>query len=214
MPYEAGELEAMVYSRVENNTLLYTEAEVLAALTEALRVFGLFTGYDQVTVSAGNTVAGRVFYRTPPGIVIPLAVARAGRQLARCSAQAMALRWADWLRHTSASRGPVAHWIPVGLGWFALHPADAVGGAALTVTGTAEPTPITSAAQTVNVPEEFVDALVEYTGHILTLKEGGAVFADSAVLYQKFLARMKEWGQFRNLRHPRYYVEAKSPKES
>lgn len=201
-----------VYSHVENNTELYTLAEVDRAINEALQVLNLYTGYLQGSVTIGNTQINRFIYDVPSSVLIPEAVYLADRRLFPVSVPAMAMRQREWLRQTTANFGTVRHWIPIGITKFAIHPADATGGRSLKVEGVLEPTPLVNASDIANISDQLADAVQNLAAHVLMLKEGGKIFADASLQYQRFLHDMKSMGRWRTLRQPRYFIEQVSEK--
>lgn len=212
--FTLADLESQVYDQLDNNTDFYVQAEVDRAINEAVRTLNLFTGFLQTTSTiTGGTQAGRVFYDTPGNILFPIGVRFNTRPLKKSSLRSIGSMHRNWMTHTTVNFGPVADWIPVGTRKFALHPSDSVGSVTLQVIGVQEPTALASATDTVSVPDEHVDTLVNLASHILQLKEGGKIFADASQAYQDFLHGMKTMGRWQKLKQPRYWVEVEAQKK-
>jgi hypothetical protein len=209
--YTLADLEQRVYSRLENNSVFYPQAEVDAAVNECLRVLNLHTGFLQNSVVI-TSEAGRVFYDIPYPMLFPIAVTLAGRQLKRSSLPSMALKFRDWTRHASSTFGPVADWMPLGIRKLAIHPADSTGGRELKIYGVIEPTVLVGATDAIILQDEYVDILEEYAAHIIQLKEGGKIFSDASLLFLRFQEKMREYARWRNYVQPRYFVEVESVK--
>ncbi len=210
---ELADLQQRVYGRLGSNTLLYPLPEVTRSINYSIACLNAHTGMLQGTLSGGTTTANCLIYPVPAGILVPFAVRFGGVSLRRCSVDAANLRWQTWMSHTSAGYGSVAQWIPLDVWSYALHPADSVGGIALKVTGILEPTPLVNPTDVVSIAEEFVEAVTDLASHSLQLKEGGSIFSESAVLYQQFLARVKEWTRWKTWKGPRFWVEDQVPKK-
>lgn len=208
-----SDLVQRVYDMVDDNSLLYPQSEVLTYVNEALRVLNLFTGFLQTTVNiTGNSVINRVWYDTPDPIVIPLRVQFEGTYLYKNSLTKLGQVYGQWTAETTATTGiPVAHWTPVGLTKFGIHPADAIGNGVIGVTGIRNPA-ILTINDTLPIPNEYTEPLEELTAFSLQLKEGFPLFQKSALLYTKFLSRMKDQARWRKVTMPSYYVEQKEPK--
>lgn len=208
-----AQLRTTVYAALDNNTGFYPAAEVTRALNEQIRVGNLFTGFIQGS-AALTTDAGRYVYATPEPILVPLAVALDGRPLKRTSLAVLAARRRHWARETTANLGAVASWGPLGIRRFIIHPADALGGRTITVDGIIEPTALVNDTDVVQADDEILDGIQDMTAHILQLKEGGKIFADSTSGYQAFLREMKLKERWQDLRHPRFFLEKAQVKEA
>ena len=201
-----AELRVSVYGLLENNTRFYPQAEVDRAINEQVTVANLFTGLYQSSVII-STQANRFFYAVPAPMVAPLAVSIGGKRLNLCTLAALASRERSWIRHTTATRGPIMSWIPLGIRRLGIYPADAVGGKTLLVEGIIDPPGLVNGTDTLRTTDEIMDGIVVMSAHVLQLKDGGKVFADTATAYQGFLRQMKLSEAWRNLRHPRWFIE-------
>ncbi len=202
-----AQLQAYVYDRVENNSFLYTAQEVTNALNEFIRIANCFIGLNQSTVFVpGFSVANKLIYPIPSPILIPFQVSFDGRVLRKLSPAALARNYPRFATDNTAKSGPVSRWAPVGISQFLLHPADSIGGRAISVTGVIEPQLLGSAGDTIALEDEYIDMAVEYAGHRIQLKEGGKTFADASMSLQTFWKIMKERSRYRGLTFPRYWV--------
>lgn len=205
-------LRSRVYSHLEDNTAFYTQAEVDDAINDAIRVLNLFTGFIQATATVTSVNTGAI-YSVPSAILIPTRVAFLGRPLGRASFRAMGRSRRHWLREsTETEQSSVERWIPMGLSKFAIHPYDAVGGRAITVTGVAEPAPLVNAGDETQYPTEFQDALELYAAHGLLLKAGGMASRAGMTQYQSFLSRMRDLRRYQTNVNPVFFVEIEQEK--
>ncbi len=211
--FTLGEIQTLIYDRLEGNTLLYTEPELTAVINECLRVTNLFTGYNETSIILPNfTVANQLVYDVPESILFITRVAFEGQDLDKIGLIRIAQDYRYWATDTSDTYGPTARWIPIGITKFALHPIDAVGGADVTITGVVEPTLLVAADDVVSLDDEFVTLIVEYCGHRLVLKEGGKAFADASLLIQSYWRQMKQLKRWQGFKAPRYFVQVEEPK--
>jgi len=171
-----GQLKADLLGRVEGNSVFYDAQELLDAINEANLIVQLMSGHRQVTVSLSRlTIAGRVFYRIPDGVLIPMAVYFEQRQLNRSALSAINRHQPDWMRRRTAQWGPVDQWIPIGTRWFAIYPGDSKGGHHIEVTGIAAPTDLTSDSDVLEIEDIWADTLREQAYVALVLGDGGQI---------------------------------------
>lgn len=212
--YTLADLDARVLDRLDNNSIFYPTSERYSAINEAIKVLNIYTGFLQTTVSiSGGTQSGKLFYNVPSSVLFAEAVIFNNRPLRRSSIGSLGRRYRDWTSHTTVNFGAVADWAPVGLRKIAIHPADNTGGVSLQISGVQEPVKLALVGDSVQIPDEFIEIMEEYASFTLQLKEGGKIFSDASLLYQRFLHRMKELGRWTGLRQPRYFVETTSVKE-
>lgn len=205
-------MRSMVWAALDGNTAFYPQAEVDRAINEQVRVANLFVGFIQDSVTI-TTEAGKFFYAIQAPMVIPLAVSLNGKRLNRSSLPVLVATKRNWLNDTTANTGPVMSWIPLGIRRLAIYPADAAGGRTLTVDGVVDPTPLVNGTDVIEAQDEVLDGIQQMTAHVLQLKEGGKVFADSTTAYQNFLRQMKLAEMWNEIVHPRWFLEKQQVKE-
>jgi hypothetical protein len=89
-------------------------------------------------------------------------------------------------------------WFPVGLTQFGIHP-QLTAPLQVVLTYIALPVPVVTpytGLETVDFQQEYSGAFIDYAAHILTAKEGGEEFIQSAKLYDRFLSKMSELSNF------------------
>ena len=209
MTYTLAMLEELVWDRLENNTVLYTQAEVDAIINESLSIANMFIGFYQTTRNvSGGSVAGQQIYAVPTGIIFPVRVQFNGRQLEKTIRGQIAKQNYSWCTDTTATRGPVADWIPFGITAFALHPIDARGGGVIQVTGISQMPTLSPASPSpvVTLEDEDVGIISDYCAHRLPLKLPGKIFADASELYKQFLRDIKRKTMWTRFTAPHYYI--------
>lgn len=203
------QLKNRVFSRIDDNRLFYAESELTNAINECIRCFNNFTGMIQTTVPVGTgiTEPGRVWYDVPESIFIPIRVQFEDTYLQKTFANQIGKSNATWVRDTTDNTAlPVSQWVPCGFKKFAIHPADSLGGAALTMTGVAEPALLVNDTDTVVIPNEYTDPVVLMASQVVTIKETAALFKQSAAYYQQYLHIMKRASIWRGTVMPKFYI--------
>lgn len=211
-----AELQTRIYDRLDNNTLLYTAPEVTNAINECIRVVNLAVGFLQITdnVGTGVTIANQVYYSTPASILIPMRVQFESTYLQKVFPNQIGKSNATWVTDTTTTTGQeVSEWIPIGLTTFAIHPADALGGGALQMTGIAEPAPLVNPGDSVPIPGEYSDTIVNLSAQVLSLKESSAEFKTMAAYYQVYLSLIKKAAIWQNARMPRFFLPETTQKD-
>lgn len=210
-----ADLKGQVYSRLEDNTLMYSGAEIANAINDAIRTLNMMCGWYQKTYSvpgSGLSVADRVIYDIPAKILFPQRVVWAGKVLEKSPLGQTSNEWPNWMKDTSANTGtPTSRWVPIGITKFAIHPADSIGGATLQVTGIENPDPALNDSDAVVVPKEGVTAVVDYAAHAVQVKMQGLPFMQSLGLYRNFESLMKLNKHWTTYRQPNLYYDEQSP---
>jgi hypothetical protein len=207
MTYTLAMLEELVWDRLENNTVLYTQPEVDAIINEALSIANMFIGFYQTTQTvSGGSVAGQQIYSMPASIIFPVRVQFNGRQLEKTVRGQLAKQNYSWCTDTTTTRGPVAHWIPFGTTAFALHPIDARGGGVIQVIGISQVPTLSAPNDVIALEDEQVGIISDYCAHRLPLKLPGKIFADASELYKQFLRDIKRKTMWTRFAAPRYYI--------
>ena len=83
------------------------------------------------------------------------------------------------------------------------------------VTGVAEPTPLVLDADTISVPNDFANDVVDLTSSVLPVREGGRVFTTAvANIFSAFINEMKTKAAYANLAYPDFYGKLVQKKPS
>jgi hypothetical protein len=198
-------LQQMVLDRLDNNSSLYTAPELTYVINEAVRVVSLFTGFFRSTLHLpGFTVANKIVYNTPTGMLVPIFICYEGRQLQKITLRKLARTRRNWATATTAALGLVDYWALIGIGQFILNPIDSTGGHDLTITGLGEPPLLVNPTDTLVIENEYVELITAYGAHRLPLKEGGKIFADGSVELNEFYEKLKERSRYESFKAPDY----------
>lgn len=213
-----GEILANVWSRLDNNQLLYPRQDLVDECNDAVRVINLLTGAiqtsiqlftGQVNTDPGNPPlsAPQLVYVVPDPIIFPTSVQYEGRELSGMSLNALASQYRSWATDVSYPGGrPVKDWAPIGLDKFVLHPMDGQGGRSLIVTGVCEPTEMVLDTDLFPLPNDDSDTVEDLVGSVLPIREGGHIFAAAvAELYTAFISKMRVKSAYTNLKFPTYF---------
>ena len=212
--FSLGDLRGKIRGRLDSNSGLYGDVEINYVINESIRIVSLFARfYRDTQLVPGGSVAGQRIYNVPSGIIIANLVFFGTRQLQKVSLKKLARTRRTWATDTTASRGPVEFWSPVGNGQFVISPIDSVGGVPITVIGMAEPDLLVNDADVMVLENEFAELIVSYGEHRLPLKEGGKVFADGSLALNDFYAKIKDRMAYEKLKLPKYQLVDAKKKE-
>lgn len=203
--YTLAELQTLVYARLENNSVFYTDIELTAIINEAIQITNMWTGFYQSTEYI-LSVMNQQIYSIPSSIVYAQRIQFDNTQLEPVALNKMAQAYRTWTTDTTDVYGDVARWVPIGINLFAIHPIDSSGGANIQVTGVAETPLLVAADDTMAITDQYVNIVVEYCAHRLPLKEGGAIAAQASALYPSFLRSIKSLTSFQQVTMPRFFV--------
>ena len=199
--FKLSDLESKCLGGLDNNTAEYPLAEVDYVINEAIRIVSLFTGFYKGTVQVpGYSVANKLVYNTPTGILAANVISFEGRQLQKISLRKLARERRNWATDTTASKGRVEFWAPVGASKFVITPIDSQGGRDISVTGMAEPPLLVDPDDVMTLENEYVELIPAYAKHRLPLKEGGKTFADGSLALNDFYAVMMQRKRFESLK--------------
>src|SRR5262245_5551183 len=164
--------------------------ELRDAFNEALCVWNLLTGVWKRRLTL-PTVATQSLYAIPALMLYRMRITYDNVPLSPASREELNNGRPTWRGETTASGGDVPttphFWAPVSLNLFYLWPADAVGGHTLTLDGVSATPQIVEDADSVDLDEDHFTAVLGYTLHTLTFKQGGPAFAASQPLFKAFL---------------------------
>lgn len=203
--FTLSSLENKVLDRLDQNTGEYPLTEVDYVINECIRVTALFTGFYKATVQVpGYSVANKLVYDTPPGILAANVISFEGRQLQKISLKRLARERRNWATDTTDSKGRVEFWAPVGASKFVISPIDSQGGRDISVTGMAEPPLLVDPDDVMTLENEYVELIPEYAVHRLLLKEGGKAFADASLSLNEFYDKLKQRSRYEKLKLDKY----------
>ncbi len=209
--YTLGDLRAAVYSRLENNSTFWQTPEVDTVINEAIRATNLLTGFYQGTLDL-LSVVNQLVYATPAGMLYAQRVTFNNTQLDPIPITRIGQDYRTWATDTTTNQGAVARWIPIGINYFCLHPADSVGSQTISVSGVLEPPLLALPADTMILDDQYVAIIVEYCASRLPLKIGGQNFAQSSQLYAKgFQPVVRKLTNLQQFRFPRYWIDKGVP---
>jgi hypothetical protein len=203
------QMMSRVYSRLDGNTVLYLSQEVINAINEQIRVVNCYTGYLQTVVELPSfTRPNQVWYRVPSGVLFPLRLQWEQTFLDRVSLDMLGQSHPNWSMENTANTGmQVSRWALAGLGIFALHPADSVGGNDIRITAIQEPVLLESGTDVIPFPNEYSEIIEDLTVVALVLKESGQTFQQTLVLYKKAMSKLKEMSRWMVWRQPALRTE-------
>jgi hypothetical protein len=206
---DLASLKALVYARLEGNTSMYSDSEITWAINEAISCGNLICGWSQDTYRiTGGSVPGRHIYDVPEGIIFPIRVCFMDEVLEKGSLSSGISLLPELMRDTTASTGkPVSRWFPIGITKFAIHPADSVGGGAITVTGITEFPKLTASTDDTQMPKESITAVCDYAAHIVQCKMQGAQLAQSYSFFQNWQNLTKLDKYWQTFSQPNYYFD-------
>lgn len=210
-----AQLREKALARCEGNSTFYTSDEVDWVINEALRTLNLFTGFYRLTVQlAGYSVANQLVYDTPSAIMAPRIIYFEGRQLQKLDLRSLARARRNWATDTTALRGRVDYWAPIGARKFVITPIDSTGGRDMAVTGIGETPVLSNASDLMTIENEYVEIVTEYCAHRLPLKVGGKIFADGSLALNTFYKVMQERLQYESYKNPARYHLIEPKKEA
>lgn len=179
----------------------YTDEEVRLAFNEALREWNLWTGRWRRTILlpiTGNTWE----YNLGATITYAAAVRHLDVPLNNCSTADLELGHPSWRLETIASGGDVptrpTYWAPLSLQQIIIWPALAVDGGNISVEGVSNTPVLTEEADTVDIGEETIDVLVDYSLHVMSFKQSGPMWVATLPYWKALLqAAAKENGRLK-----------------
>lgn len=210
--YTLAELRENVYDRLEGNTVFWRTSEVDAIINEAIRSVNLITGFYQGALNLFS-VANQLIYHTPVGMLYPQRVQFENSQLDPIPITRISQDYRTWATDTTVSTGgPVARWIPIGINYFALHPADSTGGGSIQVTGVLEPPLLVNPTDAMVMDDQWVELVVTYCQSRLVLKVSGPSTTAALSLYPKIIIpTLKAQTNLQGMKFPKFFILEGSP---
>lgn len=184
-----SELRQRVKDRLELKRF-WDDDEIRDAFNEGMYLFNLATGTWRTRITL-PTIANQSLYVLPASMVYRMRMTYNDLPISPSNREDLNNARYQWRSDTSATGAPVPTrpmlWIPIDLYLFYLWPADAVGGATLTVDGVSATPVVVEEGDTVDIEEEHLTALLGFSLHQLTFKKGGPAFQATMPYLQAFL---------------------------
>ncbi len=184
--YTLAQLIDLFYQQVGGNRHFWTNDEVQRMLQHAFRTFNVLTGFWRGRVDMGLTVAGQHWYAVPSGLTYMLRVEVNQSPLGSSSLWDLDYGQPSWESETCTAGTIPSAWAPAGVNLFALWPASLAGGESLVVEGVV-PAPVLDTGGFVDLGQDELEMILDYTEHLAQFKEGGQEFQASQALFQEFL---------------------------
>ena len=191
MSATAGDVIDSVCDRLEESRtgpIFWSRAELLVLLNEGYLELQLITGL--LISERTYTMIGAKQQAVPDGAIALLHVAYTNLAIEKSSIELFDRENANW----DAQSGILQKWAPMGLEhWFCdRHPAASI---AVKLTTLDIPTTLTEST-TIDIEQEYVEALIAYTFHGARFKEAGAELQQAMSAYDEYLSiagiRMKD----------------------
>ena len=181
----------VVLSRLENNDRFYTREQIRKVINLCIRNTNLWLGWYQGSVDI-TTVSGRVAYDVPNNIIFPMTLTLEGRVINKSAFGAMVADNQKLWKDSTANTGvPVSDWSLIGIRKFVIYPADARGGRVLRLSGVMEPPVFNSESDSIVIPVNIYNAIVDYVTHLVQLKISGQPFLQSQSFLKMYIEFMK-----------------------
>ena len=184
--YNLAQLIDLFYQQVGGNRHFWTNDEVQRWLQHAIRTFNVLTGFWRGRVDMGTTVAGQHWYVVPSGLTYMLRVEVNQSPLGSSSLWDLDYGQPSWESETCIAGTQPSAWAPAGVNLFALWPASLAGGESLVVEGVV-PAPVLDTGGFVDLGQDELEMILDYTEHLAQFKEGGQEFQASQALFREFL---------------------------
>jgi len=200
-------LEQQVWDRLDSNSNWYPELNVRYALNEGLKKSNLIVGWNQATINvSGNSVANQYLYSTPIGIVVPMRVEFAGRELNPVGLKSLTRKYRNWISDTSNLIGPVKYWSRIGISQFLLYPADSIGGSVVAVTGIAPVPMLVNQGDVVDLENHWTQLVVKYAAARCQLKDSGATFSMAQGIMKQVMIDLKLMSVWKSMEFPQEFA--------
>lgn len=209
--YTLDALDQAVLSRLEENSTFFRQTERYAIINEAIKCTNILSGFYQGSI-LDISQAGQLIYTTPIGMLYPQRVTFEGIQLDPIPITRIGQDYRTWTTDNTAKNGQVARWVPIGINYYCLHPADSNGGGSIEVTGVLEPPLLVLPDNSMILPDQYANIVIEYSASRLPLKCGGKNASDATILYSKsFQPAMKKLTNLQHFKFPKYFIQNGSP---
>lgn len=207
--YTFAQLKQLTYARLENNNVMWEDAEVGDIINECLASINIITGFYQGTSPALISGAGQLVYSTPAGMLYPQRVMFESSQLDPVPVTRIGRDYRTWTTDTTAKMGAVARWVPIGINYFAIHPADSIGGNSIFVTGVLETPELVLPTDAISLQDQYVDLLVNSVYSRIVLKLSGPATLAGLSLYSKaIIPELKRLTILQSMRWPKFFIQS------
>ncbi len=210
--YTLQDIDNLVLARLEGNDVMWETAERYNIINECLQNLNLVVGFYQGTAAPIISGAGQLVYSTPSGMLYPLRCQFEASQLDPVPITRIGRDYRTWTTDTTAKMGPVARWVPIGINYFAIHPADSVGGNSIFVTGVMETPELVLPTDAITLEDQYASLLVTAAFSRLVLKISGPSTLAGLSLYPKvIIPELKRLTILESMRWPKFFVQTGSP---
>lgn len=166
--YNLAQLEVLAADRV-GNIRFWTESEFKDAINEAISVWQAVTGYWTTSFPLSIT-AGSAWYAVPKQITSVRRVTFGGTPLSQISTPELDLGFGDW----ETTLGTPQFWAPEGIALLALYPT---ANGVVVIEGLSDAPWLNTDADFIDMADDDLNAVLEYTHHYLSFKEAGQEFS-------------------------------------
>ena len=189
-----ADLKALLVTRTDESVFWVGE-EAKLAINESLREWNLWTGRWRRRVLL-TTVVGQHEYTLPSTLTYGMAARVSGVALHPTSIYDLDVAQPQWRQQTAGAVGvpttPIL-WAPQSLTQLVLWPAPSAAVVdALAVDGVSDTPVLVEDADTVDLGDELLDLIVDFSLHILAFKEGGPRWRATLPAWQTLLKAAAE----------------------
>lgn len=186
MATTAGTIADRVLRRLEESTtapVFWDRTEILDFINEGLNELNLIA--LKIRTTGNEALSASTFYSSPTGSVAILQVGVSNRPLHKETLENLDRQNKNW----QDDRGIPRQWSPVGLNLFAVHPSP-TSGATANIIYLDTPSAL-GENDDIPLEDEFCEALEDYAFHMARFKEAGDEFAQSTLIYERFLDKVR-----------------------
>ncbi len=187
------------------------EFELYTALVESLNEMLLLVGRPSIQANSPFVLTPLTVWQTMPKGCLAILDIYSAQPLWKVSLRDLDYIQSSWNSawELDTAQFPV-RWAPAGVNMFVVHPAPTTP---ITVTINYIQYPVTSpfpydGTQTVPFHDEYFQAFEEYAAHYARIKETGAEFNDSIILYKQFMALAARMSQTEDRRDPLIFTQS------
>jgi hypothetical protein len=185
MSTTAGQILDQVLDRLEEsrtNPIWVSRAELLVHLNDAFLEYTLIAG--QMTSERTYALIGAKLQSVPQGAIAIIHVSYANKRIRKSSIENFDRENPKW----DGLAGLLTKWGPAGLDRWAIDRHPTAAGTNVTLVTLDDPPQLTEAS-VIDLAQEYIDGLTEYTFHFGRFKEGGAEFVQAMPNYDLFLEK-------------------------